>query len=75
MTLTLRMRQRNSILHNQRLGKQLKILEDELSVLLFVRKNNNLLALSPMGKEVHKIASDILGQVDKIKKYCGRRRS
>ena len=49
------------------ISKQLKILEDELSVSLFVRKNNNLLALSPMGKEVHKIASDILGQVDKIK--------
>ena len=32
------------------ISKQLKILEDELSVSLFVRKNNNLLALSPMGK-------------------------
>lgn len=49
------------------ISKQLKILEDELSVSLFVRKNNNLLALSPMGKEVHKIACDILGQVDRIK--------
>lgn len=49
------------------ISKQLKILEDELNVSLFVRKNNNLLALSPMGKEVHKVACDILGQIDKIK--------
>lgn len=49
------------------ISKQLKILEDELSASLFVRKNNNLIGLSPQGKEVHKIAQDILGQIDKIK--------
>jgi LysR family cys regulon transcriptional activator len=48
-------------------SKQLKILEDELNVSLFNRKNNNLLSLSPIGEEVHRVACDILAQFDKIK--------
>nr|WP_314267243.1 LysR substrate-binding domain-containing protein [uncultured Moellerella sp.] len=49
------------------ISKQLKILEEELSVSLFTRKNNNLIALSAKGEQVHKVASDILAQLDKIK--------
>ena len=48
-------------------SKQLKILEDELNVSLFNRKNNNLLSLSPIGEKVHDVACDILAQFDKIK--------
>ncbi|BBU97027.1 LysR substrate-binding domain-containing protein [Providencia hangzhouensis] len=48
-------------------SKQLKILEDELNVSLFNRKNNNLLSLSPIGEKVHHVACDILAQFDKIK--------
>lgn len=48
-------------------SKQLKILEDELNVSLFNRKNNNLLSLSPIGEKVHHVACDILAQLDKIK--------
>ncbi|WP_340618480.1 LysR substrate-binding domain-containing protein [Xenorhabdus entomophaga] len=49
------------------ISKQIKFLEEELNASLFIRKNNNLLALSPVGKQVHQIASNILGQVEKIK--------
>lgn len=49
------------------ISKQLKILEEELNVSLFVRKNNNLLALSSIGQDVHKVACDIIGQFDRIK--------
>ena len=41
-------------------SKQLKILEDELNVSLFNRKNNNLLSLSLVGDKVHYVECDIL---------------
>ncbi|MDX7986062.1 LysR family transcriptional regulator [Xenorhabdus sp. 12] len=49
------------------ISKQIKFLEEELNVSLFIRKNNSLLALSPIGKQVHQIASNVIAQVEKIK--------
>lgn len=48
-------------------SKQLKMLEDELNVELFIRKNNKLIALSNEGKKIYDIVSDILYQLIKIK--------
>ncbi|WP_323159573.1 LysR family transcriptional regulator, partial [Pseudomonas marginalis] len=49
------------------ISKQLKILEDELNLSLFNRKNNNLISLSEKGEQVHKVASEIIAQLEKIK--------
>ncbi|MDX7990716.1 LysR substrate-binding domain-containing protein [Xenorhabdus littoralis] len=49
------------------ISKQIKFLEEELNVSLFIRKNNSLLELSPIGKQVHQIASNVIAQVEKIK--------
>ncbi|CDL84963.1 LysR substrate-binding domain-containing protein [Xenorhabdus szentirmaii] len=49
------------------ISKQIKFLEEELNVSLFIRKNNTLLALSPIGKQIYQIASNVVGQIEKIK--------
>lgn len=49
------------------ISKQLKILEDELNLSLFNRKNNNLISLSEKGEQVHKVASEIIAQLEKLK--------
>lgn len=48
-------------------SKQIKLLEDELSLLLFVRKGKSLAALTEAGEKVVSRARRILNEVDNIK--------
>lgn len=52
------------------ISKQIRMLEDELGITLFVRKGRNLIGLTPAGKEVVKHASMALEKVNDIKQVA-----
>lgn len=56
------------------LSKQLKQLEDELGVLLFIRKGRSLKAVTPAGKDVIERARMILAETSNIQSYAANQR-
>ncbi|MCK5830605.1 MAG: CysB family HTH-type transcriptional regulator [Methylococcales bacterium] len=48
-------------------SKQIKLLEDELGIKIFERNGRKLIALSPAGEQILKLAKDILNKVGDIK--------
>lgn len=56
------------------LSKQLKLLEDELGFLLFVRKGRSLEAITPAGGEVIQRARAVLAEANNIRTYSANQR-
>lgn len=56
------------------LSKQIKQLEDELGVMLFVRGGRSLDALTPAGKEIVERARRMLAEADNIRSYAANQR-
>lgn len=53
------------------ISKQIKMLEDELGILIFARSGKHLTQVTPAGKEIIAIASEILSKIDAIKAVAG----
>lgn len=49
------------------ISKQVRMLEDELGVQIFERSGKHLTKVTPAGKDIIRIAADILGKVESIK--------
>ena len=56
------------------LSKQLKLLEDELGFLLFVRKGRSLESITPAGGEVIQRARAVLAEANNIRTYSANQR-
>ncbi len=52
------------------ISKQIQLLEEELGVKIFVRSGKQLSGLTPAGNEILKLSSDILQQVDNIRRVA-----
>lgn len=52
------------------ISKQIRLLEDELGVEVFSRSGKHLTRVTPAGEAILKVAGEILGQVDSIKKIA-----
>ncbi|GAB1054256.1 transcriptional regulator CysB [Shewanella algae] len=52
------------------ISKQVRMLEDELGIQIFGRSGKHLTHVTPAGEQVIKIANDILGKVESIKKVA-----
>jgi len=52
------------------ISKQIRILEDELGIPIFIRNGKHLTDITPAGKKIIKISGDILAQVENIKKIA-----
>ena len=52
------------------ISKQIRLLEDELGVEVFSRSGKHLTSITPVGEAILKVAGEILGQVDSIKKIA-----
>lgn len=50
------------------ISKQIKSLEEELNVALFDRNTRKLISITPAGKQILKLAKEILSKVDDIKR-------
>ncbi|WP_244268459.1 LysR family transcriptional regulator [Aeromonas fluvialis] len=48
------------------LSKQIKMLEDELGLALFIRKGKNLVGLTRAGEQVMELAKGVVAQVEQI---------
>ena len=49
------------------ISKQIRLLEDELGIEVFARNGKHLVTITPAGKEVLRVANEILQKVDAIK--------
>jgi len=49
------------------ISKQVRMLEDELGIQIFERSGKHLTQVTPAGRDIIRIASEILGKVDSIK--------
>jgi LysR family cys regulon transcriptional activator len=52
------------------ISKQIRLLEDELGVEVFSRSGKHLTRVTPAGEAILKVAGEILGQVESIKKIA-----
>ncbi|MCH1919768.1 HTH-type transcriptional regulator CysB [Shewanella sp. A3A] len=52
------------------ISKQVRMLEDELGIQIFGRSGKHLTHVTPAGQQVIRIANDILGKVESIKKVA-----
>ncbi|WP_094752070.1 HTH-type transcriptional regulator CysB [Psychromonas sp. CD1] len=52
------------------ISKQIRLLEDELGILIFERNAKNLIKVTPVGSEIINISRIILAKVDSIKKVA-----
>ena len=52
------------------ISKQIRLLEDELGVEIFSRSGKHLTRVTPAGEAILKVAGDVLGEVDSIKKIA-----
>ena len=52
------------------ISKQIRLLEDELGVEIFSRSGKHLTRITPAGEVILKVAGDILGEVESIKKIA-----
>lgn len=53
------------------ISKQVRMLEDELGVQIFARSGKHLTQVTPAGKEIIRIARELLSKVDAIKAVAG----
>lgn len=53
------------------ISKQVRMLEDELGIQIFVRSGKHLTQVTPAGQEVVRIAREVLSKVDAIKAVAG----
>ena len=54
------------------ISKQVRMLEDELGVQIFERSGKHLTQVTPAGKDIIRIAAEILGKVDSIKSVASQ---
>ncbi|MCE2595294.1 HTH-type transcriptional regulator CysB [Motilimonas cestriensis] len=54
------------------ISKQVRMLEDELGVQIFERSGKHLTQVTPAGKDIIRIASEILGKVESIKSVASQ---
>jgi LysR family cys regulon transcriptional activator len=52
------------------ISKQIRLLEDELGVEIFSRSGKHLTRITPAGEAILKVAGDVLGEVDSIKRIA-----
>jgi len=57
------------------ISKQIRMLEDELGLILFVRRGKRLVSLTPEGEQVIARAQRVLCEVERIKSLSGELRS
>ena len=55
------------------ISKQVRMLEDELGIQIFERSGKHLTQITPAGRDVIKIANEILGKVESIKSVASQR--
>ncbi len=54
------------------ISKQVRMLEDELGIQIFERSGKHLTQITPAGRDVIKIANEILGKVESIKSVASQ---
>jgi LysR family cys regulon transcriptional activator len=54
------------------ISKQLKLLEEELGVEIFVRNGRSLARITPAGREIIAHARAVLREAEDIRRLCGR---
>ena len=54
------------------ISKQVRMLEDELGIQIFERSGKHLTQITPAGRDVIKIANEILGKVEGIKSVASQ---
>ncbi|AEW44525.1 transcriptional regulator CysB [Serratia symbiotica str. 'Cinara cedri'] len=53
------------------ISKQVRMLEDELGIQIFARSGKHLTQVTPVGKEIIRIAREVLSKIDAIKAVAG----